>query len=236
MAEAIRHGDVAYVSLWTPDADRAAAFYAAVLGWKYAAGSGPRGYQVEAANPHHGLGSRPGRPTLFLAYAVDSLDAAVEQVRALGGTAEPPQDRGYGHIADSVDNQDTPFALYKPADPSTPRPAPNGARPGDVAYVSLSVGDSTAAKDFYGSLLGWQFTPGRMPDGWQVQNVSPEIGLGGGAQDPGAAAMYRVDDAEAAADRVRTAGGTAGEVERLPYGLSATCADDQGTRFYLGQL
>ena len=31
----IEHGDVGYVSLWTPDADRAAAFYGHVLGWTY---------------------------------------------------------------------------------------------------------------------------------------------------------------------------------------------------------
>ena len=29
----IQHGDVGYVSVWTPDADRAAAFYGHVLGW-----------------------------------------------------------------------------------------------------------------------------------------------------------------------------------------------------------
>ena len=31
----IQHGDVGYVSVWTPDADRAAAFYGHVLGWTY---------------------------------------------------------------------------------------------------------------------------------------------------------------------------------------------------------
>ena len=31
----IQHGDIGYVSVWTPDADRAAAFYGHVLGWVY---------------------------------------------------------------------------------------------------------------------------------------------------------------------------------------------------------
>ena len=31
----IRHGDIGYVSVWAPDADRAAAFYGHVLGWTY---------------------------------------------------------------------------------------------------------------------------------------------------------------------------------------------------------
>ena len=34
-------GDIGYVSLWLPDVDRAAVFYAAVLGWRYGPGSGP---------------------------------------------------------------------------------------------------------------------------------------------------------------------------------------------------
>jgi predicted enzyme related to lactoylglutathione lyase len=48
--------------------------------------------------------------------------------------------------------------------------------------------------------------------------------------------MYKVDDVVAAVAAVRAAGGTATEPEQLPYGLSSTCADDQGARFYLGQL
>ena len=34
-ATPIQHGDVGYVSVWTPNADRAAAFYGHVLGWTY---------------------------------------------------------------------------------------------------------------------------------------------------------------------------------------------------------
>ena len=34
-ATPIQHGDVGYVSVWTPDADRAATFYGHVLGWAY---------------------------------------------------------------------------------------------------------------------------------------------------------------------------------------------------------
>jgi len=48
--------------------------------------------------------------------------------------------------------------------------------------------------------------------------------------------MYRVDDIEAAVDRVREAGGVASAVSREPYGLMSDGVDDQGTRFYLGQF
>src|SRR6478672_11456393 len=32
---AIRHGDIGYISVWAPDADRAAVFYGHVLGWTH---------------------------------------------------------------------------------------------------------------------------------------------------------------------------------------------------------
>ena len=35
---------------------------------------------------------------------------------------------------------------------------------------------------------------------------------------------------------VRAAGGTATDPEQQPYGRTSTCTDDQGTRFYLGEL
>ena len=48
--------------------------------------------------------------------------------------------------------------------------------------------------------------------------------------------MFRVDDIAAAVERVRSAGGTAGEPMHEGYGIHAECADDQGVQFYLGQL
>src|SRR5689334_25140593 len=37
-ADQVRQGDVSYLSLWVPNIERADRFYAAVLGWRYAAG------------------------------------------------------------------------------------------------------------------------------------------------------------------------------------------------------
>ena len=48
--------------------------------------------------------------------------------------------------------------------------------------------------------------------------------------------FYAVDDIDAAADRVRAAGGQAPDPESQPYGRTCLCADTQGTPFYLGQL
>jgi predicted enzyme related to lactoylglutathione lyase len=48
--------------------------------------------------------------------------------------------------------------------------------------------------------------------------------------------MWRVDDIATAVAAARAHGGDASEPARQPYGLISECADDQGSRFYLGQL
>jgi uncharacterized protein len=111
-----------------------------------------------------------------------------------------------------------------------------GPRDGDLAYVTFEVVDSRRARDFYGAVLGWQFVPGSIPDGWQVVGTTPLAGLSGGHAEATTVPMWRVADLRAAVDRVRAAGGTSAEPRQEPYGLTADCADGQGTRFYLGQL
>jgi predicted enzyme related to lactoylglutathione lyase len=49
--------------------------------------------------------------------------------------------------------------------------------------------------------------------------------------------MWTVEDVDAAVARVREAGGTViDEPSRQPYGKTAQCTDDQGSRFYLGEF
>jgi predicted enzyme related to lactoylglutathione lyase len=62
------------------------------------------------------------------------------------------------------------------------------------------------------------------------------IGISGGHQMATAVPMWRVEDLIATAGRVRAAGGSAGRPSQEPYGLTADCTDDQGTRFHLGQF
>ena len=251
---ASRQGDIGYASLWVPDAARAAAFYAAVLGWEYRPASDPHGRQVPGAAPPQGLWGGQPRSTLFCSYVVDDATAAVARVRAVGGQASGPDPRPYGLVADCVDDQGTRFAVHQPpaagtgggrttgpasTGPASTGPAstgPAGARDGDLAYVTLEVADSRRARDFYGAVLGWQFLPGQIADGWQVVGTTPLIGLSGGHPGATAVPMWRVAHLGAAVGRVRAAGGTATEPRQEPYGLTADCTDDQGTRFYLGQF
>lgn len=232
-----RPGDIAYVSLWVPDVERAAAFFTAVLGWRYAPGSAPQGRQVEGVVPRHGLWGGQERSTLFLCFAVDDVARAVQRVRDAGGEAQDPKAEPYGLVAEGTDDQGARFALIEsPPGTAGEGPPSTGAHHGDLAYVSIVVPDSGRARAFYGSVLGWRFGPGHVPDGWQVTEVAPMVGLAGGVEQVLVVPMYRVDDIAVAVDRVRTAGGAASSPEHQPYGVTSVCTDDQGTRFHLGQL
>ena len=228
---AIQHGDIGYVSVWTPDADRAAAFYRQVLGWTYDAES------HRVTNTELPTGISVGDATaLFCCYAVDDVRAARAAIAEAGGVPGEITEREYGVLLDATDPQGTAFAVYQPA-PGQKRPELNGSGPGELSYVTYQTPDSAGFRDFYGRVLGWTFEPGRVADGWQVQDTHPMAGAAGGSPRPVTVPMWTVADIDAAVARVREAGGTVlAEPSRQPYGMSAECTDDQGTRFYLGQL
>ncbi len=233
-----RHGDVGYVSLWVPDAIAASEFFAEVLGWHYGPASGPGGRQVEGQSLHHGLWSVPGTHTLFLCFAVDSVDDGIERVRRAGGTAAEPTEEPSGLIAECVDDQGVQFALFTPPGGVSvgAAPAEHGGRHGDLAYITMEVPDSARTRAFYAEVLGWDFAPGRVEDGWVAAGVAPAVGISGGHDATTTVPMYRVDDIDAAVAAVRSKGGTSTDPAAQPYGVTAECADAQGTRFYLGQL
>ena len=236
----LRPGDLAYSSLWVPDAARAATFFSAVLGWTVEAGAHPgHARQVTGLSTAQGIFGGQDRSTLFACFAVDDVDAAVDRVRRAGGETGAVRREAYGRLVDCTDDQGTAFALVEvptPSEDETGTRVLNGAREGDLAYVTYEVLDSAKARAFYGAVLGWVFTPGTAADGWQATEVAPMTGVHGGHEVATTVPMYRVDDVGAAVARVRAAGGTAAEPERQHYGVTAVCVDDQGTRFYLGRL
>jgi uncharacterized glyoxalase superfamily protein PhnB len=183
--------------------------------------------------PELGLtGPDDSRVAVSLHLSVADVDAAMARAHTAGATVErAAEDTGHGRTGVVVDPYGHRWMLQTP-----PPAAQSGPRPGDVAYLTLQVPDGARARDFYDAVLGWSAVPGRMPDGWQVENTTPMIGIGGGTSEPGAVPMYAVDDIEVAVAAVRTAGGSSGEIERQSFGQSALCRDDQGLPFWLGQL
>lgn len=232
-AEPIRHGDVGYVSWNTLDADRAARFWDGVLGWSYDTDSGPR-RQVQNTSMHTGIDGAHETSTLFCCYAVDDVDEAAAAVSAAGGTVLEFQERPWGRTADCTDPLGLSFAMFQRGS-DTARGAPNGSRTGDVSYLTYPTPDSGAFRDFYGAVLGWTFTPGRVDDGWQIEGCTPMSGVAGGAAGASIVPMWKVADVAAAAQRVVAAGGRIVDAPaQQPYGMTAECEDDQGGRFYLG--
>lgn len=209
-----RPGDVVFASLWTVDVARAERFYAAVVG-------DLGRLRITAGDPSAGL---------FLCYAVADLDAASDVVRAAGGTAQPPQVRGHGRVADCVDDQGLAFALHEGDAPAVALPE----------YAELRVPDSGRARAFYGTVLGWGFRPGdHGGDYWNGTvdggRTRPRTGLAGGEAVPTVVPTFRVPDSDAALAAVRAGGGTAQETVQSRFGRMTRCVDDQGTAFRLLQ-
>ncbi|MDQ3305248.1 MAG: VOC family protein [Actinomycetota bacterium] len=229
-------GEVSYASLWVPDVEDAAAFYAEVLGWRYASGSALQGRRVEGVEPPLGLWGGQEQQTVFLCFSVDDVSAAVERVRAAGGQAEDPRREPYGLVADCIDDQGMAFALSETGGGPSSRAVAVGPAQGELAYFVLGVPETARARTFFTSVLGWSFTPGHVEDGWNIEGVSPRAGMHGGNEVPLVVPMFAVDDIATAVGRVRAAGGTASDPEAMPYGITADCTDDQGAAFYLGQL
>ncbi|SEP24433.1 VOC family protein [Trujillonella endophytica] len=229
------------------DARGAIAWYAEAFGARTVDGPYPDGDRVGHAEleiagatlyladpyPEYGL-EAPGtaKPPVSLHLAVPDVDAVMGRAERAGATIErPATDEPYGRGGRLVDPYGHRWIVQ-----SAPAAAEQAPEPGDAVYLTLNVPDGRRALDFYGAVLGWTAVPGRVPDGWQVEGRTPMVGIGGGATELGMVPMYAVADIEAAVAAVRAAGGEAGDVERQSYGLSASCRDDQGLPFWLGQL
>jgi predicted enzyme related to lactoylglutathione lyase len=225
-------GDICYVSVWTPDAEKAAAFYSDVLGWTFE----PSTHRVANTDQPVGVFAADGRPTMYCCYAVDDLQAAGRAIVDAGGQIGETSEIHNGIALEATDPAGTAFAVYVPHG-DAPRPQLNGAGPGELSYVTYQVADSAAFREFYGRVLQWTFEPGRIDDGWQINGTHPMAGVAGGSAEPATVPMWTVVDIDAAVARVRAAGGTViSEPARQPYGLMAECRDNQGSRFYLGEF
>lgn len=231
-ATPIQHGDVGYLALWTPDAERAAAFYGHVLGWRYDRATG----SVTNVGQRISIIATGDRSTVSCGYAVADLAGARESIVAGGGEVGAVRDSEFGTVVEAVDPQGIPFAVFEPQ-PGMARPALNGSGPGEVSYLTYQVTDARRFREFYSRLLFWAFSPGRIDDGWQIDGTHPMAGVAGGAAAAVTVPMWTVADIDDAVRRVRDAGGTVlQEPTPQPYGQMAECVDDQGGRFYLGQL
>jgi uncharacterized protein len=111
---------------------------------------------------------------------------------------------------------------------------------GELSFFELGVGDADRARDFYGSLFGWEF----VDEGGGATIETPNVpgGLHGGDAGASPYVFFRVEDLDAAQARVRELGGevagpagTEDADAAARFGRFVLCKDDQGSSFGLHQ-
>jgi uncharacterized glyoxalase superfamily protein PhnB len=175
----------------------------------------------------------PDSPATFshtLHLQVGDVDGTTERARRGGAAIErEPVDQPYGRGSVIVDPFGHRWMLLRPPARAT------RFREGDIAHVTMLTRDANRAKEFYEAVLRVPFAAGH-PGAWRTDEITPPLGvLSARDAEPQVRLSYRVDDIAAAVERVRAAGGRAGEPARRAYGLLAECVDDQGTTFHLWQ-
>jgi predicted enzyme related to lactoylglutathione lyase len=270
MSERVRYpaGVPCWVDTLQPDPRAALDFYGALFGWEFD-GPGPmrddppgeyfvaqiEGRDVAGIGSLPDLGA-PAVPSWNTSIRVDSADDAAEHAKATGASllAGPLDALPAGRLAVLVDPVGAAFCLWEAR-------AREGAQlvnePRTWAMSSLHTTDPERAKEFYGSLFGWQPEPFGPPAAemtlWRLPGY-----VGGEPQQPvprdvvavlapsgdAAAAVpphwnvnFWVDDADATAGQ---AAGLGGQVLMPPFDTpgfrSAVVADPQGAVFSISQL
>jgi uncharacterized glyoxalase superfamily protein PhnB len=181
----------------------------------------------------------PENPATFshtLHLEVDDVDASTERARRNGATVErEPVDQPYGRGSVIVDPFGHRWMLLRPPAPAQAPAQAARPRQGDIGNILMLAPDTERAKEFYEAVLQVPFSQGH-PGAWRTDQITPPMGI---LPSPGPQTelqlSYRVDDITAAIERVRAAGGEAGDPDPKPYGLLADCTDNQGATFRLWQ-
>ncbi|MGW2301310.1 VOC family protein [Streptomyces sp. NPDC001809] len=166
-------GSPCWLDLGTPDVPAAAAFYGGVLGWDYESMEAPEGQDGEGGMFRNdgkivaGLGklTEPGaRSAWMVYYSVTDADATTRAVEEAGGTVRvPPTELDeWGRMAQFSDPLGGQFAVWQPG---TSKGVEQVDAPGSLSWVELYTTDAAAAKRFYGSVFGWQYSEMPMPGG-----------------------------------------------------------------------
>jgi uncharacterized protein len=113
---------------------------------------------------------------------------------------------------------------------------------GVPCWVDRTVVDLDAATRFYGELFGWQFhtvSPADAPFEYRVASLDGQdvAAVGASQTDNGWSTYIAIDDADATAAAVTSAGGRvdAEPMDVGPAGRMAVCTDPTGARFLLWQ-
>ena len=227
------------VHLRVGDADRAMAFFAALLDWE-----GERvefddhvSYYTTNTETTVRLLDDPTAPAVVPNYGVADVAGVLRSIGTAGGevtAAEPdPDGGGWGR---GTDDQGVPLLVYRPGryHESTP---PTREPTGEVGLVFIRE-DAARAEHFYGPVLGWELSradpAGHYFDAVPKVGIFDETAAFGHAVEPDATLYLSVDALAPVLARVEALGGQAGPgAQDMGPLFSARCTDDQGTEFGL---
>jgi predicted enzyme related to lactoylglutathione lyase len=247
------HGRFAWYELMTTDVAAATAFYTEVVGWRAQDASAPGAtYTLLGVGERAvgGLMSLPpdvgaaGATPRWVGYVeVDDVGAAVDRIAQRGGMVHlPPLEiPDVSRIAIVADPQTAMFGVISWLGADQERAAATGG-PGRGSWHELLAADADTAFAFYADLLGWQKAEtGVDRDGtYQLFSAAGET-IGGMFAKPATTPFafwlyyFGVADIDAAAERVRAAGGEIleGPVDVRGGAGALRCTDPQGAMFAL---
>jgi predicted enzyme related to lactoylglutathione lyase len=254
-------GSFIWYELMTTDADAAAQFYGAVVGWKIAshaaaATAGMRDYRHIARNDGGSAGGllqlteqmRAGgaRPAWVGYLHVEDVDAASAAIEADGGhVLMPKMSLPVGDIAMVTDPTGTPFYVMRPIPPAGKPDATSDVfspkTPQHVNWNELATPDLARSKAFYSRHFGFEFREvmpmGPMGDYCFIDHGSLRLGgmMQQSAQSPGGGWLFYfgVNSVLAAHAAILSGGGRVlREPHEVPGGGWITVATDpQGAVF-----
>lgn len=221
------HGRFIWYELITTDPTAAKSFYGDVVGWTFADMPGDGFTYTMASADGNGVAGlmlippeakAMGAPPHWSGYVcVDDCDAAAAKLKSLGGAViRPPSDiPGIGRFAVVTDPHGAVFEIMKPVPPSEARPDVPPGTEGHTSWHELYAGELDPAFAFYAEMFGWKkddaMDMGPMGTYLLFSNQDGQIGGMMKKPDqiprPGWLYYTQVGDIDAAAARVKAAGG-----------------------------
>ncbi|MBB1255255.1 VOC family protein [Streptomyces sp. OF3] len=253
-------GSPCWLDLGVPDTGAAAGFYRAVFGWELEAMGEDDEHQYgvfrSGGKVVGGLGrltEEGARPAWIIYYRTDDVQATVAEAERMGGTVRmaPMDAEGEGWLAQLSDPLGGQFAVWQPGSNEGIEVTD---QPNSLCWTELYTTDADGAKEFYGTLFGWQTQDMPLPAGGGVYSLITPEGLSeermqGGLMEMPADALpltggrpywhpvFATDDCDGAVARVTEHGGSVqmGPEDAEGVGRLAVCSDPFGADFVLLQ-
>lgn len=246
-------GTPCWVELGTPDIEATTTFYGELFGWEIPelpSSAELGGYRRAKKNGKDVAGVAPlqqeGQPPAWSTYvSVEDAAATLARVGEAGGQVivEPIEVRDLGTMAVFTDPTGALCGVWQP---DTFPGAELVNEYGAFGWNELETRDPDAAKEFYGTVFGWDVEEQDMGDmgTYYVLKVGDDR-VGGMADITGRVpdevpahwlVYFTVEDAEAATEKVKAGGGEVafGPIE-IPVGRFAMVTDQFGAGFAVMQ-